>query len=683
MGAVYLATDESLGIPCAVKENLNLSPESERLFRREATLLASMRHPNLPRVTNHFVLGDEQYLVMDFVEGEDLKERMARQGSLPQADVLQWATQICDALTYLHNLHPPIIHRDIKPANIKLTSFGEAMLVDFGIAKASDPSQKTATAAVALTPGFAPPEQYGLGRTAPATDQYALAATLYTLLTGHTPPDSMERLLGNAELVDPKQIRPDLSPHVAAALMRALEVKIENRFENIAAFKAALMDETTPAQATQLARPSNTVPAGSAAPTILQRSASTPTISTTGATQTPGVQPARTPLPTGMLIAGGIGGVIVILGIVLIGFAALNGLNAAKPSRTPSITQTQTKAAESSAEATTSALLTQAVASMTETPTLAAAPTDTPTPEPTATPTLAGTPFGGGSRLAFISNRDGKNYQIYTMNSDGSDVQQLTFDPLNKWEPGWGLHGTQLAWNPEGTKLVYVAAGSVNNGLELWMIDADGKNQVNLTIAPGDDYDPTWCSDGTLWFTSTRVNNARQIFYTTLEDIAAEKRPNNFSATHKSPTEYDPALFPDCKSLIFITTSFDGQEFRRYFLDGSSHRTFRSSKDFNAFLEDPAISPDGQYLLYTLRGSTNINLTEVENRLSRNELTTVGTNFSAQWSLDGKWIVFTSTRDQNREIYLMTVAGTGQTNLTNNEATDTDPVWQPIPPAAP
>jgi serine/threonine protein kinase/Tol biopolymer transport system component len=687
MGAVYLATDESLGIPCAVKENLNLSPESERLFRREATLLASMRHPNLPRVTNHFVLGDEQYLVMDFVEGEDLKERLARAGTLSEADVLLWATQICDALTYLHSLNPPIIHRDIKPANIKLTSSGEAMLVDFGIAKASDPSQKTATAAVALTPGFAPPEQYGLGRTAPATDQYALAATLYTLLTSHTPPDSMERLLGNTELVDPRQLRPDLSPHVAAALTRALEVKIENRFPSVAAFKAALLGETTPNQATQLVGPANTVPAGSAAPTILQRSASASTIPTTpGTTQgaTQGVQPARKPLPIGWLIAAGGGGVIVLLGILLIGFAALNGLNTSKPTQTPGTTQTPTKESTTSGEATTSALLTQAVGSMTETPTVAAAPTDTPTPEPTATPTVAGTPFGGGSRIAFISNRDGQNYQIYTMNSDGSDVQQLTFDPTNKWEPGWDLHGTQLAWNPDGTKLVYVAAGNVNNGLDLWMIDANGKNQVDITTAPGNDYDPTWCGDGTLWFTSTRIGNARQIFYTTLADVAAEKRPNNFSATHKSPTEYDPALFPDCKSLIFITTSFDGQEFRRYFLDGSSNRTFRSSKDFfNAFLDDPAISPDGQYVLYTLRGSTNINLTESENRLSRIELTTVGTNFSAQWSPDGKWIVFTSLRDQNREIYLMTVAGTGQTNLTHNEATDTDPVWQPTPPAAP
>ena len=80
MGAVYLATDESLGLPCAIKENLNLSSESERQFKREATLLASLRHPNLPRVTNHFVLGNQQYLVMDFVEGDDLKERLEQEG---------------------------------------------------------------------------------------------------------------------------------------------------------------------------------------------------------------------------------------------------------------------------------------------------------------------------------------------------------------------------------------------------------------------------------------------------------------------------------------------------------------------------------------------------------------------------------------------------------------------------
>jgi len=151
-GAVYLALDERLGVPCAVKENLILSSETERQFRREATLLATLRHPNLPRVTNHFITGGCQYLVMDYIEGEDLKERLRREGQIAEADAVQWALQVCEALTYLHTRNPPVIHRDIKPANIKLNASGEAILVDFGLAKAGGAAQQTTTSAMGLTP---------------------------------------------------------------------------------------------------------------------------------------------------------------------------------------------------------------------------------------------------------------------------------------------------------------------------------------------------------------------------------------------------------------------------------------------------------------------------------------------------------------------------------------------------
>ncbi|HRE29605.1 MAG TPA: serine/threonine-protein kinase, partial [Anaerolineales bacterium] len=157
MGAVYLAVDENLGTAVAVKENLNASPESERLFKREATLLATLRHPNLPRVTDHFILSGQQYLVMDFVEGQDLRERLATTGVVPVADVIRWGAQICDALSYLHGRTPPVVHRDIKPGNIRLAPGDQAILVDFGIAKAAGSDSKTTTAAIALTPGYAPP----------------------------------------------------------------------------------------------------------------------------------------------------------------------------------------------------------------------------------------------------------------------------------------------------------------------------------------------------------------------------------------------------------------------------------------------------------------------------------------------------------------------------------------------
>src|SRR3990170_4040998 len=241
-GAVYRATDEHLGLDCAIKENLNLSPASERQFRREAQLLATLRHPRLPRVTNHFVRGGKQYLVMDFVEGEDLAQRLEQAGRLGEPAVLRWSAQICSALEYLHSRHPPVIHRDVKPANIKITLAGEAVLVDFGIAKALDAGQITSTGAKGVTPGFAPPEQYDLGQTDPRSDVYALGATLYHLLTDHHPPDSVDRLLDMVRLISPEVLRPDLSPNVSAAILRAMEVGQEARFATIAEFAAALAE---------------------------------------------------------------------------------------------------------------------------------------------------------------------------------------------------------------------------------------------------------------------------------------------------------------------------------------------------------------------------------------------------------------------------------------------------------
>jgi len=136
MGAVYRAWDMNLRKPVALKENLDTSPAAKEQFEREANILANLSHTNLPRVTDHFFLEERgQYLVMDFVEGEDLESMVRRLGPLPVDQVLTWTSQICSALDYLHHQTSPIIHRDIKPANIKITPDGRAILVDFGIAK--------------------------------------------------------------------------------------------------------------------------------------------------------------------------------------------------------------------------------------------------------------------------------------------------------------------------------------------------------------------------------------------------------------------------------------------------------------------------------------------------------------------------------------------------------------------
>ena len=164
MGSIYLAADQSLNVQVAVKENKFSTDDHTRQFHREATILAGLRHQNLPRVTDHFVIpGQGQYLVMDYIEGEDLKDRIERLVTIPEEEVVLIGSAICDALSYLHSRTPPIVHRDIKPGNIKITPSGDIHLVDFGIAKISSPGEGTTTGAQSLTPGFAPPEQYGKG----------------------------------------------------------------------------------------------------------------------------------------------------------------------------------------------------------------------------------------------------------------------------------------------------------------------------------------------------------------------------------------------------------------------------------------------------------------------------------------------------------------------------------------
>jgi serine/threonine-protein kinase len=240
-GAVYQAWDMTLARHCALKENLETSSEAQRQFEREAKILADLSHPNLPRVIDHFIVpGQGQYLVMDLVEGQDLQAMLDdRGGPLPEAQSLDWIQQVCGALDYLHSQAPAVIHRDIKPANIRITPDKRAMLVDFGIAKFYHPGLKTTLGARAVTPGYSPQEQYGQGTTDARTDIYALGATLYTLLTGEEPPESIQRNLG-ALLRPPRAINPAVSLATQQAVLKAMEMLPDQRFQTAAEFKAAL-----------------------------------------------------------------------------------------------------------------------------------------------------------------------------------------------------------------------------------------------------------------------------------------------------------------------------------------------------------------------------------------------------------------------------------------------------------
>lgn len=239
-GAVYRSWDMRLNSPCALKENLDGSPEAQRQFAREASILAGLRHPNLPRVIDYFsVPGQGQYLVMDFVEGETLENKMQRNGTIPEAQAIDWISQICDALAYLHNQNPPIIHRDVKPGNITITPNGQAMLIDFGAFKAYAPHLKTTMAARVVSPGYAPVEQYGTAATDARTDVYAVGATLYAILGGTEPPESIARLTGTP-VPDLGDLNPDLSLSLIPVIEHAMGVMPDQRTSTITDLQASL-----------------------------------------------------------------------------------------------------------------------------------------------------------------------------------------------------------------------------------------------------------------------------------------------------------------------------------------------------------------------------------------------------------------------------------------------------------
>jgi tRNA A-37 threonylcarbamoyl transferase component Bud32/photosystem II stability/assembly factor-like uncharacterized protein len=248
--AVYVAYDTRQHKHCAVKETFDPSADSAEQFRLEADILAGVRHENLPAVWDYFQHAGGLYLVMEYIEGEDLESHLDMSGVIGEDLVRDWVEQICDALTALHTHQPPIIHRDIKPANIKITPDGRAVLVDFGIAKLYQAGNNTQVAARAVTDGFSPLEQYGQGSTDARSDIYALGATLYNLLTGVIPPDAPSRIASDT-LIAPSQYQPDISPVMERVILRSLELRPNDRYQTAEDMRWALAATLPPAPPTR------------------------------------------------------------------------------------------------------------------------------------------------------------------------------------------------------------------------------------------------------------------------------------------------------------------------------------------------------------------------------------------------------------------------------------------------
>ncbi|HKQ79167.1 MAG TPA: bifunctional serine/threonine-protein kinase/formylglycine-generating enzyme family protein [Blastocatellia bacterium] len=251
MGAVYEAEAVHLGnAQVAVKQTFyNEQQRTMReQFEREAATMARLRHPALPRVSDHFVEGGGQFLVMEFVPGADLLSLLNRRGQPFECRrVIAWAETLLDALNYIHTQYPPVIHRDIKPQNLKLTPRGELFLIDFGLAKNGATPTHSSASLHAYTLSYAPPEQIKGAGTDPRSDLYSLGATLHHLLAGEPPIDSRVREeVMRYQAPDPlrllHQIDPQIPPAVALVIARSLALDREARYASAAAMLQALRE---------------------------------------------------------------------------------------------------------------------------------------------------------------------------------------------------------------------------------------------------------------------------------------------------------------------------------------------------------------------------------------------------------------------------------------------------------
>jgi serine/threonine protein kinase len=673
MGAVYRASDLTLQIQVALKENFQPSEFFIRQFHVEAKLLAGLMHPNLPRVTDHFTISSEgQYLVMDYIDGIDLRQRLAQVGQIAEAEVLQVGAAVCDALTYLHRRQPVIVHRDIKPGNIKITSTGQIYLVDFGLAKLGLEG-KTSTGAQAFTPGYSPPEQYGQG-TEIRSDIYALGATLYACLTGQIPPDGLERALGNLTLNPIALLNPNVSTRTIQAIEKAMSVRPEQRFASAQEFRAALIAPVSPNAPTI---PAPATPRPSAPPMGGLRYTTPPR---------PPIKPpaepivVKSPAPSSrrstLWVIAALFLLIVIAGGVFFTFIFNQKLRPTPTVQPPTVVAaTSTPSVEPTQSETMVPVPRKTAEKPSPAPTSTPAKTATPSKQPAATlsPAPRATPRGGGEgQIAFAASKDGKA-QIWLTGVNGSGLTQVTNLPDGACQPDW---------SPDGARIVFISPcpGRQDSyaGASLFLINANGTNLIPLSTLPGGDFDPAWSPDSkTIAFTSLRSGKANIYLY----DLAS-----NAVTRISSPVNIErrPAWSPDSSLIAYETRRNGPSQIWVMNREGKNMREFSTLEAGSSFMPnwapfDPN-TPGKGLIVYSqgidqgyLKAREYNNPAAQEVRIN-DKLSNLQT---PRFSPDGWWLAYTQTQSGGASAIYILLRNGGSVTLLPGAEKAFHPAWRP------
>lgn len=657
MAIVYLAYHQWLERPVALKilqPQLQQDEEVVARFLVEAKAAARLEHPNIVAVYDAGVVEGVHYMAMEYIEGETLADVLARlHGPAPVDFVLSVTSQVASALDYAHRRG--VVHRDIKPSNILVQENGKVLLTDFGIAHAVGMQSPEEKVAVLGTPEYMSPEQASGQQVDGRSDVYSLGIVVYHMLVGRPPfqGENYREILSahvNQPLPDPRASNPELPAGVTEVLQRATAKDPEQRYPTAGAFSRALRHVLHPTQAEPL------IAATKKAPVWLYAL---------------------------------IGALLGLSALLVVGWFIVKGnaaglLPTAVPPGTP--TREVIAGAPTSTTLPASPLPPLHTATPTTTTSPSATATLSPSPSPTPTPTPNYPP-----RIAYVSDRTGSP-QIYLISSDGANDTQLTFEGRNE----------HPSWSADGAFIYFISDRGQGPGL--WSMRADGSDQQQVLNVPGsagyalspNGEHVTYLQagdgvirlflDGLLWAELPGQHLAyqwspdSQHIVVELSDAkiigVMDITNSDFTQiTDASYQSWNPGWSPDSQYVVFASTK-DGNAgiYAASIIPGEMVRL----TPLERWSQAPSWSPDGSLIAHVASegGQWGLFVVDPVGANRRQLFTPVFPEAPAIWSSDSQKMAFI-IMDRDEEIAIIRRDGSGFLRLTENDARDWDPAWEP------
>jgi serine/threonine protein kinase len=685
MATVYKAFDTRLEREVAVKVIRvdQFSPAVlERVlkrFEREAKSMSRLSHPNIVKVLDYGDYEGSPYLVLEYLPGGTLKRRLGK--PLPWSEAIRLLLPIAHALEYAHQ--QGVIHRDVKPSNILITTSGEPMLTDFGIAKlleADEGQTLTATGVGIGTPEYMSPEQ-GMGREIDArADVYSLGIVLYELVTGHKPyvadtPMAVVLKHVTDPLPRPQRFVPDLPDAVEKVLLKALAKEPQNRYPGMEMFAENL--ERLASEAVK-GSPRAALPPTSrredTQATILQETDTQATRdqdidSVLFKTIPPPKKPAQTARSWRKWLPAGIA---VFLFIVCGGMVAVVWIMNGGPTRGDGTVETQPLApivsengtSTTNTEPTAVAIIQPEVVTSTSAPVATSTQISIPTsillPPPTNTkvPTKPSSNPTGKIVFTCQMSRLADYNEICLMNVDGSNYYQLTSN---------GSNNVYASLSPDGKSVVY--ASKITGTWQIYEINLSSGSTWKITSGTGDSTAPEISPNG------------QEIAYhysDPIDSIWVMNRDGNNPHKIYSPG-WDPVWSPDGSQILFASGNIGQAQLYIINSNGSNRQQITNQNNLPG-RSDWSIG--GLITFYTGTSWMKNIFTMNSNGSGVTQVTDGGNSQGPSFSPDGNWIVFTgyfdNMNDMNGcEIYIMRVDGSDMKRLTYNNYCDWQPRWGP------